>query len=123
MNLDLPELARIEGKLDAIICGTSKVIIPEWCSLKKAWELKQGCAYKTMRSRRYLQPKGGFYDAYVGGVGVYSRKTIEEWLLVDDSQLQAYHDRNQTGCVIDSTATHLPRGRRPRSLSATVVSA
>jgi hypothetical protein len=100
MNLDLPELDRIEAKLDKLLSeDTSRNSIPEWSSLKTAWSAKGGCAYETMRSQRRLQPMGGKPDAYIGGVAVYSKETILEWLDITDAMLDDYHRKHETGCI------------------------
>lgn len=99
MNLSIPELTSISEKIDMLISGA----IPterSWYNLRQAWELKGGCAYETMRQKRWLQPKGGRVDAYVGGVGVYKRETIVEWLSVTDEMQAAYHAKYQTGAAV-----------------------
>jgi hypothetical protein len=69
----------------------------QFYSLKQAWEIKGGCAWGTFRSSRYLQPKGGHYDGYFGGKGVFFFDTIQEWLPLTDAELVAYHERYLTG--------------------------
>jgi hypothetical protein len=101
MRIEIPELIRIEAKLDALLdIEAHRAEVPAWSSLKKAWMLKGGCAYETMRTRRYLQPNGGKVESYIGGVGVFSRETILEWLEVTDDKLEAYHNKRQTGCLV-----------------------
>lgn len=96
MSLDIPELARIEQKLDQLMEITQHNT-QAWYNLKEAWAAKGGCAYQTMRSKRWLQPKGGIPEAYVGGKGVWSLETISEWLCVTDDHLADYHKKHLTG--------------------------
>ena len=115
MILDAPELVRIEAKLDAILATEKLPEIPEWTSIRMASVIKGGCALNTLLARRYLQPNAGRYDAYVGGVGVFSRTTIIEWLAVTDADLEAYHRAKRTGCPVPE-----PKGPRkaPRRKTA-----
>jgi hypothetical protein len=111
MNLNIPELERIEEKLDKLLAAAAtRDFIPEWSSLKTAWEIKGGCALRTLRDKRALQPKGGRYDSYVSGVGVWSRETIAEWLSITDDRLEAYNQKYRTGCQIP--ARQLSASRR-----------
>lgn len=121
MNVEILELARIEAKLDRLLSAKiHEKPIPEWSSLRMAWELKQGCAYETMRTRRRLQPMGGRYDAYLGGVGVFSRETIVEWLTITDGDLDAYHLKHETGCAsapVTKSGRRAPRLRHAGSVA------
>jgi hypothetical protein len=69
----------------------------QFYNLRDAWAVKGGCAWNTFRCSRFLQPKGGHYDGYYGGRGVFSAETIREWLPLADSDLEAYHDKYLTG--------------------------
>jgi hypothetical protein len=69
----------------------------QFYNLRQAWELKGGCAWGTFRTLRYYQPKGGHYDGYFGGRGIFFRETIQEWLPLVDGDLPEYHARYLTG--------------------------
>lgn len=71
----------------------------QFYSLRQAWEIKGGCAWNTFRNKRYFQPKGGHYDGYFGGRGIFFRETIHEWLPLVDAELPAYHTKYRTGAT------------------------
>ncbi|MDR1955808.1 MAG: hypothetical protein LBQ30_03035 [Treponema sp.] len=64
---------------------------------KQAWELKGGCSWNTFKNIRYFQPKGGHYDGYFGGRGIFFRETVAEWLPLVDADLPEYHKKYKTG--------------------------
>jgi hypothetical protein len=68
-------------------------------NLRQAWETKGGCSWNTFRNKRYFQPKGGHYDGYFGGRGVFFRETIHEWLPLVDGDLPEYHQKYRTGAT------------------------
>lgn len=67
-------------------------------NLKQAWRIKGCCcAWNTFEQNRYIQPKGGFFDGYMGGRGVFKNDTILEWLPLMDQDLEAYNRKYRTG--------------------------
>ena len=69
-------------------------------NLKQAWILKGCvCAWITFQHSRFIQPKGGFPDGYVGGRGVFTNETIREWLPLMDQDMEAYHRKYKTGAT------------------------
>jgi len=67
-------------------------------NLHQAWVIKGCvCAWNTFSQTRYIQPKGGFYDGYIGGKGVFSNETIREWLPLMDEDMEAYNRKYKTG--------------------------
>lgn len=96
MDIRLPQLDELKAMVSQAISSGAGAD-PAWYNLKAAHAAKGGCAYETMRTRRWLQPKGGHFDAYIGGVGVWSAETIREWLAVTDDQLAQYHKKYRTG--------------------------
>jgi hypothetical protein len=58
-----------------------------WFTLKEACELKN-LNYKTSCNKKYLQPKRGEPDGKIGGRKVWSRKTILDWILQLDNELE-----------------------------------
>jgi hypothetical protein len=67
-------------------------------NLWQAWIIKGAvCAWNTFCQTRYIQPKGGFYDDTVGGVGVFYNETIREWLFLSDKDMEAYNRKYKTG--------------------------
>jgi hypothetical protein len=77
--------------------GTPAGMSRQFYNLRDSWLLKGGCAWNTFKNRRFLQPKGGHYDAYYGGRGVFKAETIREWLPLEDEELPAYHAKYLTG--------------------------
>ena len=69
----------------------------QFYTVRDAWELKGGCAWNTFRGRRFLQPKGGHFDGYYAGKGIFTAETIREWLPLTDKELLAYHHKYLTG--------------------------
>lgn len=96
MEIRLPQLDELQSMIVKAL-NTGSGPCPKWYNIRAAHAAKGGCAYETMRCRRWLQPKGGRFDAYIGGVGVWSTETIEEWLKVTDEGLDAYHKKYMTG--------------------------
>jgi len=67
-------------------------------TLKQAWIIKGCvCAWNTFCRNRYIQPKGGFFEKKVGGRGVFTNKTILEWLYLTDEDMEAYNRKYKTG--------------------------
>jgi len=67
-------------------------------TLYQAWYIKgRLCGWESFRRNRFLQPKGGLYDGDVGGKGVFTNKTIREWITLMDGDMDAYHRRYKTG--------------------------
>ncbi len=109
MNIELPELPQIlaglaglQERLDAFAqLITDHRLDQEWYSLRQAARLKRGLERRqgkdgvheqesflnTLRGRPALQPRGRKPDGRVGGVAVWHRKTILEWLLQRDEDL------------------------------------
>ncbi len=111
MKIDLPELAQIlaglatlQERLDAFAqLVSNRQLDQEWWTLRQAARLKRGLERRqdengnireqdsflnTLRARRALQPRGGKPDGHVGGVAVWHRKTIMEWLQQRDEDLE-----------------------------------
>ncbi len=109
-SIEIPELAQIlagqaalQERLDAFgQLVTSRQLDQEWYTLRQAARLKRGIERRpdkdgniqeqdsflnTLRGRPSLQPGGGKSDGRVGGVAVWHRKTILEWLLQRDEDL------------------------------------
>ncbi len=109
-SIEIPELAQIlaglatlRERLDAFAqLINSRQLDQEWYSLRQAARLKRGLERRqdengnireqesflsTLRGRPSLQPGGGKPDGRVGGVAVWHRKTILEWLLQRDEDL------------------------------------
>jgi len=79
-------------------------------NLNQAWIAKGCvCAWNTFYCNRYIQPKGGHYDDYVGGVGVFTNKTIMEWLPLADKDMEAYNRKYRTGAT---PRNKIKKGRR-----------
>ena len=73
-------------------------IIQPFFTLRQAWVIKGCvCAWNTFRVTRFIQPKGGLYDGYVGGRGVFTNETIREWVVLMDHQMDAYNRKYKTG--------------------------
>lgn len=91
MTLDLPEIEKIENKLDEIkrLLG-SPFLEKAWYTSEDCWKLKGGCALSTFKAQKQYQCKGGRPDAYVGGRKVWSRESVAEWLQVTDEKLPEY---------------------------------
>lgn len=64
--------------------------LPENVTLNLAAERKGGPALSTYRTRPFLQPCGGQNSFRVGGRKCWKKADVEEWLSVDDSQLETY---------------------------------
>ena len=46
-------------------------------NLKQAWIIKGCCCtWLTFKTNRFIQPKGGFYDGFQGGKGVFTNEII-----------------------------------------------
>ena len=67
-------------------------------NLRQAWIIKGCvCAWGSFQRGRYFQPKGGFFDGYIGGRGVFTNETIMEWLPLMDEDMEAYNRKYKTG--------------------------
>jgi len=67
-------------------------------NLKQAWKIKGGlCPWESFCRYRYIQPKGGFYEGYFGGKGVFSNETVMEWLPLLDEDMEVYNRKYKTG--------------------------
>ena len=105
MTVDIPELEKvmeilpeIKEKLDSILKENAS-LKSEWYNDEECWKLKGGGSLASFRSNRFYQPKGGIPDAKVCGRKVWSKKTVEEWLLVTDDELEEYHKKYRTGAT------------------------
>ena len=79
-------------------------------NLKQAWLIKGClCPWEGFRRYRYIQPKGGFYEGFFGGTGVFTNETIMEWLYLMDEDMEAYNRKYHTGAKPRST---IKKGRR-----------
>jgi hypothetical protein len=82
-------------------------------NLKQAWIIKGCvCAWNTFYVTRYCQPKGGFFDGYIGGKGVFTNETIREWMSLMDEDMEAYNRKYKTGAKARST---IKKGRHPEA--------
>ena len=67
-------------------------------TLRQVWILKgRLCPWEGFRSYRYVQPKGGHYEGYFAGKGVFTNETVMEWLTLLDEHMEAYNRKYQTG--------------------------
>ena len=67
-------------------------------NLRQAWVIKgAACPWESFRRYRFIQPKGGFYDGYICGKGVFTNETILEWLPLVDSDMEVYNRKYKTG--------------------------
>ena len=99
--------------------GLEKVCIDEsapvnmnqpFFNLRQAWIIKGClCKWNGFCRYRYIQPKGGFYDGYVGGKGVFTNETVMEWLYLMDEDMEAYNRKYKTGAKARSK---IKKGRR-----------
>jgi len=55
------------------------------------------CPWECFRRYPFVQPKGGLYDGYVAGKGVFTNETIMEWLPLLDEHMEAYNRKYKTG--------------------------
>jgi len=63
-----------------------------WFDLAAACELK-GINKKTAQNLKWLQPRGGEPDAWIGRKKRWSEKTIAEWIMKTDEELfSEYHN-------------------------------
>jgi hypothetical protein len=81
------------------VAGISFVNIEQpFFNLEQAWIIKGCvCAWNTFCRNRFIQPKGGFFDGYVGGRGVFKNETIREWLPLMDEDMEDYNRKYKTG--------------------------
>jgi hypothetical protein len=83
---------------------------PPFFNLRQAWEAKGACcAWNTFEQNRYIQPKGGFPDGHIGGRGVFTKETIEEWLPLMDQDMEAYNRKYKTGAKPRNTIKKIRR--------------
>jgi len=82
-----------------IVTGNVPVSISQpFFNLNQAWIVKGCvCAWNTFYCNRYIQPKGGLFDDYIGGVGVFTNETIMEWLPLTDRDMETYNRKYCTG--------------------------
>ena len=67
-------------------------------NLKQAWLIKGClCQWEGFRRYRYIQSKGGFYEGFFAGTGVFTNETIMEWLPLMDEDMEAYNRKYRTG--------------------------
>lgn len=104
MDLNFPELSEISEEIKNINLMLKEIIssdklLSEWYNDEQCWKLKGGGTLNSFRAHRYYQPKGGIPDAKVGGRKVWNKKTVQEWLLITDDQLEAYHKKYKTGAT------------------------
>jgi len=109
LTVDVPILAEIcarlgyiEARLSDLEAGAS--LAQEWYTLRQAARLKRGIErrknkktgktqsfdsfYHTLRSNPNLQPRNGIPDGHQGGVAVWHRLSIQEWLRLRDEDLK-----------------------------------
>lgn len=69
-------------------------------NLRQAWIIKGAvCAWGSFQRNRYIQPKGGHFDGFIGGRGVFTNETIREWLPLMDEDMEAYNRKYKTGAA------------------------
>jgi hypothetical protein len=79
-------------------------------TLEQAWVIKGAVyAWNTFRQNHFIQPKGGLFDGYVGGVGIFTKETIREWLHLMDEEMEAYNLKWKTGA---KPKIRIKRGRQ-----------
>ena len=84
-------------------------------NLKQAWRIKGcACAWNTFERTRFIQPRGGIFDEYVAGRGVFTNETIHEWLYLADREMESYNRKYQTGA---KPKNKIKKGRRLEALS------
>ena len=67
-------------------------------NLRQAWIIKGClCPWECLRRYRYIQPRGGLYEGYSGGKGVFTNETVMEWLPLLDEHMEAYNRKYQSG--------------------------
>jgi len=96
-------LGHIEARLSELEAGAS--LSQEWYTLRQAARLKRGIELRrnnktgeiqpfdsflsTLRSNPHLQPRNGVPDGHQGGVVVWHRLSVQEWLRLRDEDLKA----------------------------------
>jgi hypothetical protein len=79
-------------------------------NLEQAWVIKGAvCAWNTFRQVRFIQPRGGFFDGFIGGIGVFTNETIREWLNLTDEDMEAYNEKYKTGA---KPVSRIKKGKR-----------
>jgi hypothetical protein len=69
-------------------------------NLYQTWLLKGAvCSWEAYRRYPYIQPKGGHYEDFIGGKGVFFNETIIEWLYLVDADMEVYNRMYKTGAV------------------------
>jgi len=95
-------LGHIEARLAQLEAGA--VLTQEWYTLRQAARLKRGIElrrnhktgeiqsfdsfFNTLKTKYRLQPNEGTPDGHQGGVPVWHRNTIREWLQLRDEDLE-----------------------------------
>lgn len=68
--------------------------IPQFCTLKRAWQLKGGAeTYKSLQKQKWFQPMCGTGAVMVNGRRCWTREVIIEWLSVTDATLEMYAEK------------------------------
>ena len=101
----------VAGQKSRIITEAVPVSIKQpFFNMNQAWIIK-GCVCKwsSFYVNRFIQPKGGHFDDYVGGVGVFTNATIMEWLHLTDKDMAEYHRKYNTGAT---SRTPVKKGRQ-----------
>ena len=80
--------------------------IPQYCTLRKAAELKGGKSYENLAKAKWFQPMCGRGWVLVEGLRCWTREAIIEWLGVTDDRLEAYAEK----CGVD-ISKHFKDGR------------
>jgi hypothetical protein len=84
--------------LDGVCVSFNCHINQPYFNLLQEWIIKGCvCAWNNFKRNRFIQPKGGFFDGYIGGKGVFTNETIREWLPLMDEDMEAYHQKYCTG--------------------------
>ncbi|MDR0290424.1 MAG: hypothetical protein LBI06_05760 [Treponema sp.] len=79
-------------------------------TLRQSWIIKGAIgSFSTFRRNRFLQPMGGHFDDFLGGIGVFTNETIREWIYLGDKEMEAYHRKYRTGAQPRSA---IKEGRR-----------
>ena len=88
-QIDLPELTRIEEKIDSLTIRVENIahrILPEWIDLETACKLK-GINKKTVQNNPRLQPDLSKRER-AGHRDVWHKSVIIDWLPKTDKELE-----------------------------------
>jgi hypothetical protein len=83
-----------KAEADRFLPGIDQPFFNLW----QAWAIKGGvCPWEGFRRYPYIQPKGGHYDGFIAGKGVFKNETIREWMSLMDEDMEAYNRKYKTG--------------------------